>query len=169
MKMRTGLLLFFLVLSSLLLNSNLFGQESYLFGEEQQLEIVVYVLGEVDKPGEYRIPDNTDIVKLLSKAGGETEFSNLGHVVITRYKTPVIVKPDGSVDTKGAEKEIIKFNINKFLNSKESPPAPILKPGDIIYVKKNKWYTWKTVAAVLRDLAIVASTYFLYVRTFKND
>jgi protein involved in polysaccharide export with SLBB domain len=168
MKTCRGLSLFFLLLTVLILNSSLFAQEEYFLGEEQQLQIVVYVLGEVSKPGEYRLPDNTDIVKLLSKAGGETQFSNLGKVTITRYKTPVKIQPDGSVDAEGGEKEIIKFNVKKYLESKDSPPAPILKPGDIIYVKKNKWYTWRTVAAVLRDVAIVASTYFLYVRTFEN-
>jgi hypothetical protein len=111
------------------------------------------------------VGDNTDLVELLSKAGGETEFTNLGSVVITRVKTPKEDKFSEKEPPKNVDKEIIEFNVSKYLKDKSGPPPPTLKPGDIIYVSKNKWYTWRTVAAVLRDLAIVASTYFLYLRT----
>ena len=69
---------------------SLFAQDQgkYIYGDEQRLQIVVHVLGEVKRPGEYIVPDNTDIVEIISKAGGTTEFSNLGSVFITRYHRP---------------------------------------------------------------------------------
>lgn len=146
------------------MNGNIFAQDHYLLGEEEQLQIVVYVLGEVSKPGEYRVADNTNLVELLSKAGGETQFTNLGSVVITRVISPAGDKFAESEPPQNIDKEIIYFNVSKYLKTKNGPPPPTLKPGDVVYVSKNKWYTWRTVAAVLRDLAIVASTYFLYLR-----
>ena len=168
MNRRTGLLSI-LILFCLLLNVSVLSQERYLLGEEQQLQIVVYVLGEVGKPGEYIVSDKTDVLELLSRAGGETEFSNLHSVIITRNKTPFKSNMENATPPKEIEKEIIKFDVSKYLKTKNSPPAPLLKPGDVVYVTRNKWHTWKTVAAVLRDVAIVASTYFLYVRTFKSN
>lgn len=152
---------------SLLLSISGFGQEKYILGEEQQLQIMVYVLGEVDKPGEYLVSDNTNLVELLSKAGGQTEFTNLGSVRITRLKTPLAVRSMGTESLENVEKEIINFDVSEYLKTKNGPPPPVLKPGDVVFVNKNKWHTWRTVAAVLRDLAIVASTYILYVRYVK--
>ena len=58
--------------------------DTYLLGEEQRLEIVVHVLGEVERPGEYRVPDDTDVLEAVSKAGGPTEFAHLGNVSLRR-------------------------------------------------------------------------------------
>ncbi|MDX1373302.1 MAG: SLBB domain-containing protein [Nitrososphaeraceae archaeon] len=167
MERRMVLLMLLFFVFSLLLNISVFSQEKYILGEEQQLQIMVYVLGEVDKPGEYLVPDKTNLVELLSKAGGQTEFTNLGSVRITRLKTPLAIKSMENDTIEHVEKEIIRFNVSEYLKTKNGPPPPVLKPGDVIYVNKNKWYTWRTVAAVLRDLAIVASTYILYVRYVK--
>lgn len=148
----------------LLATGGIFAQDQYLLGEEQQLEIVVYVMGEVSKPGEYRVSDNTNLVELLSKAGGETDFSNLGSVLITRPKTPSALRTTGNEPPQNVEKEIINFNVSDYLKKKNGPPPSMLQPGDVVYVSRNKWHKWRTVAAVMRDLAIVASTYFLYLR-----
>jgi protein involved in polysaccharide export with SLBB domain len=162
--MKSPKVLFLFLVSILIMNGSIFAQDRYLLGEEEQLQIVVFILGEVSKPGEYRVADNTNVVELLSKAGGETQFTNLGSVIITRVKSPSGDKFPESTPPQNVDKEIIQFNVSKYLKNKSGPPPPILKPGDVVYVSKNKWYTWRTVAAVLRDLAVVASAYFLYLR-----
>src|SRR5688572_8546323 len=50
--------------------------DKYILGAESRLEIVVHVLGEVERPGEYRVTDETDVLELISKAGGPTRFAN---------------------------------------------------------------------------------------------
>lgn len=152
------------VFYGLLTSGGIFAQDQYLLGEEQQLQIVVHVMGEVARPGEYRVSDSTNLVELLSKAGGETDFSNLGSVLITRVKTPSALRGTGNEPIQMIEKEILKYNVSEYLKKKTGPPPPVLKPGDVIYVSRNKWHKWRTIAAVMRDLAIVASTYFLYLR-----
>lgn len=167
MKKSVSLLIFGLFILFLSGNAQAQELEDYLLGEEQQLQIVVYILGAVDKPGEYRVSDNMDVVELISKASGTTDFSNLGKVSITRHRSTYLAASGENTGLQKSEdgKEIIYFNVSDYLKKVNGPPPPKVMAGDVVYVPTNKWKTWRTVAAVLRDLSIVASTYFLYLRT----
>lgn len=44
----------------------------------------VYVLGQVNKPGEFVVNPRVDVMQALSMAGGTTAFANLGEIVILR-------------------------------------------------------------------------------------
>jgi len=134
--------------------------DGYLLGEQRRLDIVVHVLGEVTRPGELRVQDNTNVLEALSKAGGGTQFANLNAVTITR--TPQSVGLDGA-----AAEQVIHVNIKEYLSRGGSEPLPMLEPGDVVSVPRNNFSRWKTTASILRDLSIVASTYFLYLRTVK--
>ena len=48
-----------------------------------QLKVVVHIWGEVRSPGEYTVPAGTNILELISKAGGPTEYANMGKVKLT--------------------------------------------------------------------------------------
>lgn len=139
-------------------------QEGYLVGEEQKLEFIVHIMGEVKRPGEYRVPDNTNVLELLSKAGGPTEYSKLGSVTISRqqYNTPA----DGwnGNDHLAKGNEVIRVNLDDFLKKDNSQPPPLLKPGDVVLVPRNSWSTWRNVSTIVRDLSVVASLYLLYLR-----
>jgi hypothetical protein len=139
-------------------------QRNYLLGEERKLEIIVYILGEVKNPGEYRVNDNTDLAELIARAGGTTDFSNLKHVTITRS----FYTKNGNSSSASFQKKVIKADVQAYLKGSENKPLPRLAPGDIVHVSKNKWYAWKNAATVVRDLAVVASAYFLYLRA-TND
>ncbi|MBD3377002.1 hypothetical protein GF406_18385 [candidate division KSB1 bacterium] len=139
-------------------------QSKYLLGEERKLEIIVYILGEVKNPGEYRVYDNTDLAELIARAGGTTDFSNLKDVTITRS---YYLKNNNSSST-AFQKQVIKADVQAYLKSTGNKPLPRLAPGDIVHVSKNKWHAWKSAATVVRDLAVVASAYFLYLRA-TND
>ena len=145
---------------------SLFAQDQgkYIYGDEQRLQIVVHVLGEVKRPGEYIVPDNTDIVEIISKAGGTTEFSNLGRVYITRYHRPA-QEGSGSAAS-DTRKEIIEFNVDKFLKKQTGTPPPVLQPGDVITVGRNSWSKWRNMATIMRDISVGA--YFLYRRVIDN-
>lgn len=134
--------------------------DGYLLGEERRLEIVVHVLGEVVRPGELRVSDDTNVLEALSKAGGGTQFANLNAVTITR------LNPRPTVDGSSAE-QIIHVNIKNYLKNGASKPLPLLEPGDVISVPRNNLSRWKTTASIIRDLSIVATTYFLYLRTVR--
>jgi hypothetical protein len=135
----------------------------YIVGEPQGLEMLVHIIGEVQKPGEYRVGDRTDILELLSKAGGPTQFSRLGAVTVRRM---ALVRPSASLSTEPPRAEILQVNLDKALVSRDEMPLQ-LQPGDVVVVPKNGWRTWKDATAVIRDVAVVASAYFLYLRATK--
>ena len=59
-----------------LAQQQLIKKDQYQIGPDEKLLIRVHIFGEVQKPGEYLVPDDTDLLELISKAGGPTEFSN---------------------------------------------------------------------------------------------
>jgi hypothetical protein len=154
----------------------------YMLGEEKRLEIVVHALGEVQRPGEYRVPDNTTVLELLSRAGGGTEFANLSVVTITRapQSGPDVIAGHhesngtngrGTNGTSGRDKErphVIHINVKDYLSKGIDIDMPILAPGDVVSVPRNNFSKWKTAASIMRDLAVVVSTYLLYVKVVQQ-
>ena len=146
-------------------------RDDYLLGEERRLEMVVHVLGEVVRPGEYRVSDDTNVLELLSKAGGGTQLSQMKDVTITRMTSEPEnlasvgenAMPTGHVTTQ----RVIKVNVDDILQGKSADIAK-LRPGDVVMVPRNNMSTWRTTAAVLRDLSIVFTTYLLAVRTYQD-
>jgi hypothetical protein len=146
----------------------------YMLGAEQRLQVVVYVIGEVQRPGEYSVPDNTNVLELLSKAGGGTILADMSGVTIThQVEQPEMAlaghpgaatATDGNAGGRSGESRVIKINVDDFLRNGSAQPLAALRPGDVVKVPKNSVNTWRNVSAVLRDLALVASTYFLYLR-----
>jgi len=155
----------------------LFGQlgaqekERYFLGDEQKLEMIVHVFGEVARSGEYRVADDTNVLELISKAGGPTEFSKLSNVRLTRVQPLLqssnrngIDNSNGSFDSNyKLGKRVIKINLDKYL--KEGKGSLLtLQPGDVVFVPRNNWFRWRSVVAVARDLSVIASIYFWVIR-----
>ncbi|MFQ5636883.1 MAG: polysaccharide biosynthesis/export family protein [bacterium] len=138
-------------------------KEQYIMGEDGQLEMIVHIIGEVKKPGEYRVRDNTNLMELISKANGPTEFSNLRAVSITRVNFGVMANGKNGNHLKKQNK-IIKYDVGNYLKKSIETPPPVLKPGDIVFVPRNNWHKWRNTFTIIRDLSVVASVYFLYLR-----
>jgi polysaccharide export outer membrane protein len=136
----------------------------YMLGQDnKRLQIVVYVLGEVDSPGEYIVPDDTDVLELISKAGGPTEFANMGDVSLKRRGNPSTAGFAGNGG--GIERGAVeKVNLDRFLSHETSAGPPLLRPGDVVVVPRNRWHSWRTAFTVVRDISVVVSTYLLYRR-----
>jgi protein involved in polysaccharide export with SLBB domain len=118
------------------------------------------------RPGEYRVPDDTNVLELLSKAGGGSQLAQLSEVTITRMNPSTEVA--GSTHTAPVKApRVFRVNIEHILEGKTAD-IPMLQPGDVVMVPRNSWSAWRTTAAVLRDLSIVATTYFLAVRTYED-
>jgi polysaccharide export outer membrane protein len=136
--------------------------DRYLIGEEDRLEMVVHVLGEVQRPGEYRVGDDTDVLELISKAGGPTEFANLGNVSLRRRE------PFDSVQ-KAGEERLVEIDLTDFLKNRNEPAPPLLYPGDVVTVPRNKMAGWRTAFTLIRDVSVVVSAYLLYLRVAEDD
>lgn len=139
----------------------------YLLPQEQGLEMIVHIMGEVQKPGEYRVPDRTDVLELLSKAGGPTEYSSLSSITVRR-----VMPVEGSGPRSTARREprvsVLKVNLRKAWSVENGVAPPRLLPGDVVVVSRNSWFGYKRMATVVRDIAVVASTYLLYLRVVKD-
>jgi len=161
--------LFLTLLISLAFIGNVSGQKKpkYILGEEQKLEIIVHIIGEVKNPGEYRVVDGTNVLELLSKSGGPTEFSKLSRATITRVQYEVPANNTSGNNSNGHLKKgnsIIKVNLEDYLKRENASPPLLLKPGDLVLIPRNVWSRWRSGFAVIRDISVIVSVYFLYLR-----
>ncbi len=140
-------------------------REKYLVGVDGKLEMIVHIIGEIKHPGEYRVPDNTTLMELISKAEGPTEFSNLSGVTITRIEHEVMSNGNGDAGRLKKENKVIKYDVKSYLKKGSGVLPPVLKPGDVVLIPRNSWHKWRNTFTVIRDLSVIASVYFLYKRS----
>jgi protein involved in polysaccharide export with SLBB domain len=147
-------------------------KEKYILGQEQKLEMIVHIFGEVQRPGEYRVRDNTTVLELISKAGGPTQFSKLSNVRLTRAQVDLNKSIKYFSDNSNGSnksypilgKRIIKIDLDKYLKKETAASPPLLRPGDVVYVPRNNWFRWRGVVTIARDLSVIASIYFIATR-----
>ena len=158
-------------LSSCPAQNEVMNSDQYQIGSDERLMITVHIFGEIENPGEYLVPDNTNILELISKAKGPTEFANLGKVKITRglvsiYDLKKVLHKkvsNKSYQNKAFKKQIIKIDLKKMLDDRRSMATlPILKPGDVVRVGRNAWFTWQAIIRVVSQLAVVAQVWYWY-------
>jgi polysaccharide export outer membrane protein len=82
-----------------------------------------FVLGEVARPGVFKIGLQVDVVRAVASAGGQTRDAKLGDAHIVRRL------PDGSATT-------IRVNLDRLMRGKTTDSPPVLA-GDIIYVPRK--------------------------------
>lgn len=92
--------------------------------EAQQL--VVFVVGEVVRPGSYPYQPGLDPLKAIALAGGFTDFAS--------RKASIIRKdPATGKDTE------IKANLKKLMKADQNREAYSIQPGDMVVVKRS-WF-----------------------------
>lgn len=146
-------------------------KEEYTLTENQKLEIIVHVWGEIKSPGQYSVPDGTDVLELISLAGGPNEYSNLSDIILSRELNKNELSPSEKNLLKrrkgikmGQGKMIIKLNLDKYLHDTAYEPMYILKPGDVITVKRNSWFKFQAVLRVVTQLSIIAQAIYYFTR-----
>ena len=113
--------------------------------EGDQLRILTYIWGQVQKPGLYIVPDDTDLITLISLAGGPTENAKIKQIRIVR-----------------AEKDstsIIYVDMKKYIETGSGTVIPVLKPGDTIIVPGTSFYAFTRVTDFLSKIAIALGVY----------
>ena len=81
----------------------------------------VYVLGRVNRPGEYPFSQPIDVMQALSLAGGTTPFASLNHIVILHR--------DGS-----GEQHSMRFRYAQVAHGKDLSQNVLLHSGDTVVV-----------------------------------
>lgn len=125
------------------------GQASqYYIGATNELLIRVNIWGRVLRPGQYFIPSTTDLITLISVAGGPEPRSRLDNVRIVRNRE------NGP--------EIIIANIKKYLKTGDKRLIPKLEPEDTIILSGSGWQLLADVASVVSQLTMVAYVYYFF-------
>lgn len=144
----------------LLLNQPpLFGQDQnyprgaqYFLGTDDQLLIKVNIWGFVAKPGQYLVPRDTDLISLISFAGGPREGAKLSHIKLIRAKK-----------TADEKDKIIHINVDKYIKSGQESLIPQLEPSDTIIVSGSTWYHVNNFLAFVTRVAALAQIYWWIV------
>jgi polysaccharide export outer membrane protein len=80
----------------------------------------VYVIGQVNKPGEFIMNPSVDVMQALSMAGGTTPFASLGDIVVLR-RTP-------------GGKQSLPFRYNDVVKGRKMDQNIDLQAGDVVVV-----------------------------------
>ena len=124
------------------------GAQYYVFlGSDKELQMNVQIWGQVLRPGMYSVPQTTDLVGLISFAGGPTEYANLNNIRIVRTNP---------------NPRVLKVNLKAYMDTGDSKRQPVLKPGDTVVIPGSLFYGFSRFVRVVAQLAIVANVYYLF-------
>ncbi|MBT3755115.1 MAG: hypothetical protein HOK80_04370 [Candidatus Cloacimonetes bacterium] len=119
----------------------------------QQLKIRTYIWGQVRNPGLYIVPDDTDLLTLISSAGGPTENAKLSKIRIIRT-------------TEEGDK-VIWIDLKEYLETGQAELIPVLKPGDTVIVSGSTYYAFTKAVNWLSQIAVILSVY-VAISTISN-
>lgn len=124
----------------------------YFLGTDDQLLIKVNIWGFVAKPGQYLVPSDTDLISLISFAGGPRDGVKLSNIKIIRTKN--------STDSK---KEVLSVNVKEFIKNGEQSLIPQLQPGDTIIVSGSTWHHIGNFLGFITKIAALIQIYWWIV------
>ena len=87
---------------------------------EEALGNKIYVLGQVNRPGQFVVNPMVDVIQALSMAGGTTAFASLGNITILRRQ--------------GGRQIAIPFKYNDVVNGRDLETNIVLRSGDTVVV-----------------------------------
>jgi hypothetical protein len=117
----------------------------YYVSKPGELTMQVNIWGYVRNPGRYEIPTSTDLVQLVSFAGGPSQGADMNDVHVTRFlrKESGITRQRISVDLENLENvELSKLT---------------LYPGDTIFIDNTSWTTIRDAFTIVTTAAVVTS------------
>jgi polysaccharide export outer membrane protein len=80
----------------------------------------IYVIGQVNKAGEFIVNPRVDVMQALAMAGGTTPFASLGNITVIRRS--------------GGQQEALAFDYNAVAKGKDLKQNFELRSGDIVVV-----------------------------------
>lgn len=136
-------------------SSTSFGTSSaYLYSgtlaDAERLMIKTYIWGQVSRPGLYIVPDDTDLLALVSLAGGPKEEAKLSKVRIIR-------------PTKDGDEKIIWVDLREYIETGDEDLIPIMKPNDTVVVSGTLYAAFIKFTQFLSNAAIALSIYNMLV------
>ncbi|MFZ3230804.1 MAG: SLBB domain-containing protein [Pseudobdellovibrio sp.] len=126
----------------------------YIYRSSQKETLIgVQLLGAVQKPGLYYIPANTDILKLLTLAGG-IEEANLSEVIVRK------IDP--------SQAGVFELDMNKFMKSSADSKPFKLTQDDLIFIPKKEPWISNDVSRSITLVSLITSIVLTAVLIEKN-
>jgi hypothetical protein len=117
----------------------------YFISKPGEITMSINLWGYVRNPGRYEVPISTDLVQLLSYAGGPLADADLASVKISR-----VVRRDDGIRT-------VEFTVNLRHLDKLDDKARGLEPGDTIFVDSPS-FVWRDLFSILTTVAIILAS-----------
>lgn len=95
----------------------------------------IYVMGQVNRPGQYSLKDKTTLLAAISLAGGQTERGD--------PRKSVILRGDR------AKPERVQCNLSKLFDKADFSQDIALKAGDIVVVPETKSPNWNKISQII--------------------
>ncbi len=105
----------------------------------------VNLWGFVKNPGRYEVPSSTDLIQLLSYAGGPVQYAKLDKVQLMRL--------EGSDSL--ARRTLILIDLEKL--DRVEPTLLALRPGDTVFIDHTSWLTLRDIFSVVTTAAVITS------------
>lgn len=150
----------------------------YFLGSEDELLMRVNIWGFVRKPGQYMVPTDTDLISLISFAGGPVEQAKVKAIKIVRTfeATPTsnnkgvasgaVPQNPSATGTNLAEKNkaeasrVLQVDVKQYLKTGDRNLIPALLPGDTIVVEGSAFNTVNKVLDFASKIAVLGQIYF---------
>ncbi|MBD3386900.1 hypothetical protein GF407_18495 [candidate division KSB1 bacterium] len=123
----------------------------YILGREDQVLMAVNIWGFVAKPGQYMVPYDTDLISLLSYAGGPREEAKIKNIKLVRATTE---------EEKG---EVFEIDVKSFIESGDTSIIPQLRPGDTVIVSGTSYHFFSKFFEFVWRIATIAQAYAFIV------
>ena len=127
----------------------------YIYRSSQKESLIgVQLLGAVKYPGLYYVPSNTDILKLVTLAGG-IEEANLSEVIVRK--------------TDPSQAGVYELDMNKFMKSSADSKPFKLTQDDLIFIPKKEPWISNDVSRTITLVSLVTSIVLTAVLIEKNS
>jgi protein involved in polysaccharide export with SLBB domain len=123
----------------------------YYLGSEDELLMKVNIWGFVKTPGQYLVPAGTDLISLISFAGGPIQEAKMKNIKLIRAR-----QDNGN----GIQKSVINVDVKKYIKTGDDSLIPELLPGDTIVVSGSTIYHLGKFFDFASKLALIAQIYF---------
>jgi polysaccharide biosynthesis/export protein len=129
----------------------------YTIGNEDELLIKVNIWGFVRMPGQYLVPSDTDLISLISYAGGPIEGAETKKVKVVRTTE---FTPDGK--NRNTDQKIYFYNIKEFLDSGDINLNPQLMSNDTIVLKGSTSHFITKIFGYVTLILPILQAYYWY-------
>ncbi len=121
----------------------------YFLGDKDQVLMAVNVWGFVNVPGQYMVPLETDLVSLLSYAGGPREDARIKRIRVVRTSA----QEDSSL--------VISVDVKNFVTTGDLDENPLLLPGDTVVVSGTTFHLVSKMFELGFRIAMIVQAVYL--------